>query len=447
MMFAVVSLALLMSSLDQTIVATALNDLQDELHTSVAWAGWTITAYSFGLVLMLSLSGKLSDRYGRRRVFFASAAIFTAASLCCGLADNIHVLIALRVVQAIGGAGFTPSATGIVVENFGAGRDKAVGLFGSIFSIGAMIGPIAGGVLVEYWSWRGVFFVNVPIGIILLLLGLRYIPVDRPRPENRHIGLDLAGVAMLGTGLLALMLAITYLGSAHARVWDWPFVVPIALAALALPAFLRHVGRHSDPFIAPRLIYGRGFGAVNVITVLYNGAVLGMVALIPLYAITRYQLSALSSATLLTVEGAAVIVLSVLAAMLLRRTGYRRPIYLGALLVVVGMFALALGPRAMSPYVWLSVAAGVIGVGVGWAAPATRNACLQLVPEQSAGLAALRSTGLQLGSIGAVAVATAIITQAADHAAAQAAVFAVFALILLAALPVVSRVPEHFGTW
>lgn len=109
MVFAIVALTLLMMSIDSTIVATVLYSLQHELRTSPNWAGWTITAHSFGFVLMLPISGKLSEWYGRRRVFIGSVITFTAASLCCGLADNIFVLIALRAVQAAGGAGFTPS--------------------------------------------------------------------------------------------------------------------------------------------------------------------------------------------------------------------------------------------------------------------------------------------------------------------------------------------------
>ena len=188
LVFTIVALALMMMSIDLTIVATALLSLQQGLHTSINWAGWTITAYSFGFVLMLPISGKLSERYGRRRVFIGSVIAFTVASLFCGLADNIFVLIALRVVQAAGGAGFTPSATGIVVDYFGDARDRAVSLFGSIFPVGAMIGPVFGGLFVSYWSWRAVFFVNVPIGLAIIVLALRYIPRDRPRAEQHHAG-------------------------------------------------------------------------------------------------------------------------------------------------------------------------------------------------------------------------------------------------------------------
>ncbi len=112
--FTAVALALMTMSVDGTIVATALRTLQQGLHTSINWAGWTITAYALGFVLMLPLAGKLSDRYGRRRVFLWSVGVFTTASLACGLAPNIGTLIVLRAIQAAGGAGFTPSATGII---------------------------------------------------------------------------------------------------------------------------------------------------------------------------------------------------------------------------------------------------------------------------------------------------------------------------------------------
>jgi MFS family permease len=196
----------------------------------------------------LSLAGKLTERFGRRRFFLASVVVFAGASLCCGLAGNIYLLIVLRAIQAA--------------------------------------------------SWRGIFFVNVPIGILVLL----------------------------GIGALALMLGISYLGEAGASAASPWFVVPVIAGLLGLALFGRHIRRVQDPFIAPRLIAGRGFGAVNVINILYGGAVAGMLALVPLYAVDRYRISVPGSGTLLTAEGIAVIATSSLAAMGLRRIGYRWPL-------------------------------------------------------------------------------------------------------------------------
>jgi EmrB/QacA subfamily drug resistance transporter len=445
--FSVVAMALLMSSLDGTIVATALHAIQYGLRTSINWTSWVITAYSAGLVLALSMAGKLNAWFGSRRFFIASVVVFAGASLCCGLADNIYVLIALRAVQAAGGAGFTPSATAIITETFGQARDKAVGLFGSIFPLGSMIGPIFGGLFVSYWSWRGIFFVNVPIGILVIIFCLRYVPRDPDREGSAHHPVDLTGMALLGVGALALMLGISYLGQAGTTASSPLFIAPLIAGLLGLALFGRHIRRVPDPFIAPRLIAGSGFGAVNVINILYGGAVAGLLALVPLYAVDRYRISTLGSGTVLTAEGVAVITLSSLAAMGLRRTGYRWPLYIGSACTAIGIAGLAIHPAGFSPYAWLAITACVIGIGTGFSSPASRNAGLQLMPDQSAALAALRTTGRQVGQIATVSITTTIIAQSATPGQLLGKVFVVFAVLLIACLPVIARVPEHRGSW
>ena len=152
--FGLVSLALLMSSIDSTIVAVGLPAMRVGLHTDVVLIGWTVTSYQLGQLLVMPLAGKLSDELGRKRVFLTSIAIFTAASFMCGLAPNVYLLILARVVQAIGGGAFLPSCTGIVADTFVENRGKAIGLFASIFPIGGVIGPNIGGVIVDHISWR-----------------------------------------------------------------------------------------------------------------------------------------------------------------------------------------------------------------------------------------------------------------------------------------------------
>lgn len=448
-MFSIIALALLMMSVDSTIVATALHAMQMGLNTTVNWVGWTITAYSLGFVLMLPVSGKLCERFGRRRVFLGSVVAFTVASLCCGLAENIYVLIALRAVQAAGGAGFTPAATGLIVEHFGSARDRAVSLFGSVFPIGAMLGPIFGGLFVTYWSWRDVFFVNVPIGLAIVVLALRYIPRDAARgASHKPPGMDVGGMARLGLGMLAGMLAVSYLGEAGARLTSALFVVPVLVAVAALWSFVRHIKRCAEPFIAPRLIHGPGFGAVNLVNAIFGGVVNGVVSLIPLYATRRYGIGALDSGTLLIAQAAAAIVLSVTAALALRRTGHRPPLYVGGSVIALGMALLALQPPAgVSPYVWLAAAAGLVGAGRGLINPASRNAGRQLAPEHSSTLAALRTASLQVGSIVAVSMVTAIVARAQGPGMVQAWTFAAAALLLVLALRIVPRVPEHRGAW
>jgi len=448
LVFTIIALALLMMSIDATIVATALHTLRHELHTSIDWAGWTITAYSLGFVVTLPIAGKLGEQYGCRRVFLGSVAVFTIASLCCGLADNIYVLVVLRGLQAAGGAGFTPSATEIIVEHFGRARDRAVGLFGSIFSIGTMIGPIFGGLFVSYWTWRGIFLVNVPIGIAVIALALRYVPQDRSRSGGSHPRMDVTGMALLGGGLLSGMFAVSCLAEGNANAWSPAFVIPFAIAIAALWLFFRHINRSAHPFIAPRLISGPGFGTVNLINAVYGGVTSGVVALIPLYASNRYGIDALGSGTLLVAQGAAAIILSIAAAFALRRTGYRRPMYVGGVVIVAGMLLLALAPPAgVTPYVWLAGAAFLVGAGRGANNPASRNAGLQLAPQHASTLAALRTMSMSIGTIVTISVVTAILAGSHDPGRAQAWLFVLAGALLVAALPLIARMPEHRGSW
>jgi EmrB/QacA subfamily drug resistance transporter len=448
LVFTIVALALLMMSIDSTIVATALHTLQHELHTSIDLAGWTITAYSLGFVLMLPVTGKLSEQYGCRRVFVASVLAFTIASLCCGLADNIYVLVALRGLQAAGGAGFTPSATQIIMDHFGDERDRAVGLFGSIFSSGAMIGPIFGGLFVAYWTWRGVFLVNVPIGVAVVVLALWYVPGDRSWLGASPPRMDAIGMALLASGLLSGMLAVSYLAERNAHAGSLEFAIPLAIAILALWLFFRHINHAAYPFIAPRLVSGSGFGTVNLINAVYGGVTAGAVALIPLYARNRYDINALNSGTLLIAQGAAAIILSIAAAFALRRTGYRTPLYFGGVAIATGMLLLALSPVAgITPYAWLAGSAFLMGIGRGANNPASRNAGLQLAPEHSSTLAALRTMCMQIGTIITISIDTAILASSDDPGRTQAWLFAAAAALLVTALPLITIVPEHRGSW
>jgi MFS family permease len=445
--FVVVALPLLMMSIDSTIVATVLHALQHGLGTSIDWAGWTLTAYSFGFVLMLPLSGKLSRQYGRRRVFLASVVVFTAASLLCGMTDNIFVLIALRALQAAGGAGFTPSATGLIVDYFGDARDRAVSLFGSIFPIGAMIGPIFGGLFVTYWTWRVAFLVNAPIGVAVIILALRFIPADPPLTRAAP-GLDIAGMALIGCGLFAAMLAATLPG--EGGVFQNPLLVA-ALLVVALASawgFFHHIGHTARPFIMPGFIHGQHFGPVNLVNMIYGGVTIGAAALIPFYAANRYGIRPFEAGTLLIAQGIATIAFSVTIALQLRRTGHRRPIYVGGTVIAIGMLMLAAPPiGGIPPYLWLAAAAALIGGGGGALNPATRNAGLQLAPDQSSTLAALRTLSLQIGTIATISISTAVLASTAAPGGAQAWIYVATAILLLVALPIVSRVPEHFGKW
>jgi len=165
-----------MASVDSTIVATALPKIGSALHARINWLSWTITIYSLGQVIMLPLAGRISDQIGRKKLFLLCAVLFTVSSVACGFANSIYTLVPLRFIQSIGGGGFLPSASGIVADHFGRERDRALGMFSSIFPIGGVCGPIFGGIITQYWDWRGIFFVNLPVGIALIALIWRFVP-------------------------------------------------------------------------------------------------------------------------------------------------------------------------------------------------------------------------------------------------------------------------------
>jgi MFS family permease len=260
--------------------------------------------------------------------------------------------------------------------------------------------------------------------------------------------MDATGMALLGSGLLAGMFAASYLGERSAHAWSPVFVVPLLIAVVTLWMFFRHINRAVSPLIAPRLIHGSGFGAVNLINGLYGGVTSGVVALVPLYATNRYGINALDSGTLLIAQGASAIILSVGAALALRRTGYRPPLYFGGAVMATGTLLLAFSPVAgIAPYAWLAGSTFLVGLGRGATNPASRNAGLQLAPEHSSILAALRSMCLQIGSIITISRATAILASSDYPGGIQAWVYVMAAVLLVAALPLITRIPEHHGSW
>jgi len=443
LVFAIVSIGLFMASIDQTIVATALPAIEHDLRAGINWSGWTITIYALGQVIAMPMAGKISDMYGRKKVFAVSAAVFTLASLCCGFAPNMALLLVPRFIQALGGGAFMPSATGIVADHFGAERDRAVGLFTSILPVGGIIGPIVGGVFVSYWSWRGIFLVNVPIGIALIALTVKFIPASSVRRPSR---IDLRGIFLLAVLIATAMFGISYLGSGQVPLYSPVFLGSEAVAAVALLAFIRHARRDPAPFVPYRLLRGRGFGIMNLINLVFGAAALGFAALVPLYAQDRYHIAPLGAGTLLTARAVGMIAVAGVAAMALRRTGYRLPMIVGFAVLAGGLLMMSLSP-GISPYAWLAIAAGVTGFGMGLSVPASNNASLQLAPDQVAAIAGLRGMFRQSGSIIAVSVTTAIIARSSQPGLVQAHVFVVFAILLLALLPLIRLVPDHHGNW
>lgn len=446
-LFGVVAISLFMSSIDSTIVATALPAMHHSLHASINWAGWTITVYSLGMIVALPVAGRISDQFGRRKVFFGGVALFTGASMACGLANSIYLLIVFRALQAIGGGALQPSAAGIVADHFGKNRDRAIGLFGTVAAGGQVVGPVIGGLLVGYLSWRWIFFVNVPIGILLLWGIVVLVPVTQERRKGR---IDVHGLLLMSGFVLALSFGITSIGNARTTIADPEFFVPTLAGLAFLGAFVRHTVTVPDPFIPPRLLRAKGFAVMNIINILWGGMGFGIAAtLAPLYAEERYHLVALDAGTLLTARGIGALVIGALATMALRRSGYRLPMIVGFIVSAVGTALMAIYPQwGISPYTWLAVGAGIAGLGNGTANPASRNALLQVAPDDVAAITGLRQMFAYVGIIFSVSIATAILNRSGNPGLTQAhLLWVVVGVLLVVMVPLVLRVPEHKGNW
>jgi MFS family permease len=334
-----------------------------------------------------------------------------------------------------------PPATGIVAEHFGRDRDRAVGMFTSIFPIGGIIGPILGGIIVSYFGWRMIFLVNVPIGILLLVLSVKLIGETPRKPAGR---VDVGGLALLATLMLATMYGLTNLDLGLTSPW---FLGPELVAVAAAFLFVRHTTHHRAPFIPLAFLTGRGFGTLNLLNLLFGGAAIGFAALVPLYAERRFGLDPLAAGTLLTARGVGMICVAALAVLTLRRLGHRIPMVVGFAILVAGLVLMALPPPGLSGYLWLSISAGITGVGMGMAIPASNNAGLHLAPDRIASVAGLRGMFRQSGAIIGVSVMTAVLTGSANPGLAQAHAFVVLAVLLLASIPLIFTIPDHRGSW
>jgi MFS family permease len=443
-LFSIVSIALTMASIDQTIVSIALPTIHVELHAPINWTSWVISAYALGLVIAMPLAGRTSDLYGRKQVFIASIILFTLTSLLCGSVTSIYELIPLRTLQALGGGAFLPSAVGIISDAFGEDRDRAIGMTSSILPIGGLIAPGLGGLFIHYWTWRGIFWINVPIGITLLFLALRHIPTS---PKKDTASTDFVGVGFLAVTLLGAMAAITILGDGGTALWSWRVLSSLGVALAGFVLLIRRSRRIMTPLIPRGLVAGRGFLVMNLLNFMFGCFLLGLGSLLPLYAEDRYHLGALDAATLLTGRAIGLIALAVAASYVLRRTGHRLLIAVGLMGIFVGTLLLSLAPRGMSPYWWLSLGGLISGGAFGLAAPAINNASLSRAPQHVGAITGLRGLFRQMGTIVGVTVPTAILARSAHPGVALGEVYFVSAVVFALSILTIGRVPEHEGSW
>ncbi|MBV9402220.1 MAG: MFS transporter, partial [Candidatus Eremiobacteraeota bacterium] len=298
--FFLAALAVLMASIDGTITVVALPQLTESLDTSLALVGWTLTSYQLVQIVMYPLAGQLSDMFGRRRVFLFCVTTFTLSSLLCGLAPNVFVLIVFRAVQAVGGGGLLPSVIGLIADEYRQHRAQAIGLISSIMPIGSIIGPNLGGFLLENWSWRAMFFINVPIGILLVLGFVFLMPGAGSQTSNKRLHVDAIGLLQFIGAIVSLMYGMTLIADNPSQAFS-PLVWLLFLFSVVLVvAFARHVRRTPNAIMEYHLLAGRPFLAANIYNFFFGAVTMGFYSFIPFYAVVKYGLTPFESAAVLT---------------------------------------------------------------------------------------------------------------------------------------------------
>jgi EmrB/QacA subfamily drug resistance transporter len=382
--------------LDFSIVNVALPSIQRELGISAASVQWVVTAYAIAFGGLLILGGRAGDLYGRRRLFLAGIGVFTAASLAGGLARDPVLLIAARVVQGGGAAMVAPAALSLITTGFPEGprRTRALGLYGATASVGFVAGQVAGGVLVEFLSWRSVFLVNVPVGLAALLLAPRVLAESRLPRAGRH--LDTVGAALITVAVGALVFAVSQ--AAITGVSSASALLPLGLAAVAAAAFVAGEQRQADPLVRPALLRARGLRSASTLMLLlglWNG---GEMLVLSLYLQQVLHMSPLAAGLAIAPQGIIGLAAGLLGARLAGRLGIQRVLIVTGLAATAGFLVLTQLP-AGGGYHPLLAAVMLVGFGTaGMAFGAMVTASTGIADSDQGLVGGVINTSRQLGA-------------------------------------------------
>ncbi|MFF0161703.1 MFS transporter [Streptomyces sp. NPDC005263] len=398
-----------MALLDSTVVNVALPRIGRDLDADLAALQWTINAYTLTLAGLILLGGSLGDRLGRRKVFVVGVVWFAAASLLCGMAPNVGVLVAARALQGVGGALLTPGSLALIQASFHPDdRGRAVGLWSGFGGVGAAVGPFVGGWLVDGPGWRWVFLLNVPLALLCAPIAVRHVPESAD--SRTHGRFDVLG-AVLGAAALAL---VTY-ALIEARSGTLVVVVSAVAGLAAAVAFVNVEKRRPDPMMPLDIYASRQFTAVNLVTLCVYAAFGGFFFLAALQLQVTVGYTALGAGTALLPTTALMLLLSARSGELATRIGPRIPLTVGPLLCAAGMLLmLRVGPGAS--YV-TDVLPALLVLGLGM---------VTLVAPLTATV------------LGSVDTARAGLASGINNAAARAA-----GLIAVAALPLITGMGEE----
>src|SRR2546427_554056 len=400
----VIVLGAIMAILDATIVNVAIPTLGRRFHASISSIQWVMTAYLLAFATVIPLTGWLSRRFGATRVWIVALLVFMAGSVLAGLSWSLGTLVVFRVVQGAGGGLMMPVGQTILAQAAGPRRmGRVMSIVGIPMLLAPVFGPVVGGLLVDQASWRWIFFINLPVGAVALLLAVRLLPQAPPQAAER---LDLRGLALLPPGVALFVFGLAEVGR-HGGVGSTATLIPLACGLTLVALFVPHaLKRGHAALLDVGLFRSRGFATASATTLLLGIALFGSLILLPLY----YQLvrgeSALATGLLLMPQGLGAAVAMPLAGWLTDRNGARVVIPTGIALAIVGTLGLT-QVGASTSYAFLAGALFVIGLGLGSTIMPSMAVAFQTVSREAVAQATSAINVIQrlAGSIGTALLA------------------------------------------
>jgi EmrB/QacA subfamily drug resistance transporter len=401
---ALTSMASLMVSLDTQVVGTALPVIRLRLHASLAELEWAVNAYTLSFAVLLLTGAALGERLGRARMLAVGIGVFTAASAGCALAPTAGALVAARAVQGAGAALMLPLALALLSAAFPPDRRAwAIGIFSSITGLAVMAGPVVGGAVAQGISWPWIFWLNVPIGVVMIPLVLIRIPAS----AGARVGLDPVGLILAAAGVLGVVWALI---RANSIGWSSPETVAALAGGLLLGVvFVAWELRAADPMVPPRLFRSRAFAAGNAAAFCVFSTLYALVFFMAQFLQTGLGYGPLGAGLRLLPGWAMLTVIAPFAGALAGRVGARALIASGLMVSAAGLAWTALIARTGLPYWQLVPPLVVVGAGVSLALPATQSSAMTAVPPAAIGKASgTFNTLRQLGGVFGVAIGAAV---------------------------------------
>lgn len=404
---ALASAASFMVALDALVVTTALNTIRLDLGASIEGLEWTVNAYNLSFAVLLMVGAALGDRFGRRRLFAAGLGLFVAASAACALASNVGLLSAARAVQGAGAALVMPLAMALLSAAFSRDeRGKALGIFSGVTGLALIAGPVVGGAIAEGIAWQWIFWINLPIGLILIPLVLRRIPES----FGTDTALDIPGLALVSAAAVGL-------------VWGLMLGNGVALAAafLLAVAFVTWELRAGEPMVPMRFFRSRAFSSGIAASFLFYASLYGVVFLLPQFLQAAQGHGPFDAGLRLLPWTATLFLVAPIAGALVNRIGERALVVVGLLLQALGMAWIGLTAAPELAYAELVAPLIVAGAGVSMAMPAAQNAVFSSVAATEIGKASGTFNMLRfLGGAFGIALLVAVFAAASDVSSAQA---------------------------